>query len=211
MPATRTPAIVQQLSPPLTALTAALFAGGVISGWLTYQSRSPVRQHHLPGTSAWWPHIILAAVACVVFGSAWWQHKHTSGRRSDRLWLLAPFGQAAGRRIARTGHAAIRGPAGAGRALAALPFAAVFGYSFYRAGEQVIGGLDPNFTVNAWGGPSYLGAMSCHYLDCFLMVAAASWLLAKILMPDLAGEEPAAAPPLVSRSAVGARCDDGGQ
>ncbi len=210
MSAPRTPAIVQQLSRPLTALAAALFAGGVISGWLSYQSRSPLLRHHLPGTSAWWPHIILAAAACAVCGYARWP-RPGAGRRPERLWLLAPFCQAAGRRIARTVRAALRGPAGAGRALVALPLVAVFGYSFYRAGEQVIGGLDPNFTVNAWGGPSYLGAMSCHYLDCFLMAAVASWLLAKILMPDPAGEEPPAAPPLASHSAVGARCDDGGQ
>jgi hypothetical protein len=38
----------------------------------------------------------------------------------------------------------------------------VFLYFFARAGEQVIGGLDPNSTVNAWGGPAYLGAMACH-------------------------------------------------
>jgi hypothetical protein len=41
-------------------------------------------------------------------------------------------------------------------------------------------------TVNAWGGPSYLGAMACHYLDCFLMVAAATWVLNRILLPDSA-------------------------
>lgn len=41
--------------------------------------------------------------------------------------------------------------------------------------------LDPNFTVNAWGGPSYAGAMACHYLDLFLLAAGAAWLVDCIL------------------------------
>ena len=52
------------------------------------------------------------------------------------------------------------------------------------------GGLDPNFTVNAWGGPSYLGAMTCHYLDLVLMIAVAAWLLSKILLPATDGRIP---------------------
>ena len=51
-----------------------------------------------------------------------------------------------------------------------------------RAGARVLGGLDPNFTVNAWGGPTYLGAMTCHYLDCALICAASAWLASRILL-----------------------------
>ncbi len=87
----------------------------------------------------------------------------------------------AARRAARTVSAALRGQSA--RALAALLPAALFLYCSWRAGEQVTAGLDPNFTVNAWGGPSYLGAMACHYLDCAVLIAAAAWLLGKILLP----------------------------
>jgi len=65
--------------------------------------------------------------------------------------------------------------------LLALPAAALFLFCFWRAGVQVTGGLDPNFTVNAWGGPSYAGAMACHYLDLFLLAASAAWLTDRIL------------------------------
>jgi hypothetical protein len=41
-----------------------------------------------------------------------------------------------------------------------------------------------NFTVNAWGGPTYLGAMVCHYLDLLVLMAAAAWLLDEILLSD---------------------------
>jgi hypothetical protein len=81
------------------------------------------------------------------------------------------------------------------RSAAALPPLALIGYSFWRVGEQVIGGLDPNFTANAWGGPSYLGAMACHYLDAALMIAVGAWLLDKILPSAVAAEGSAAPRP----------------
>ena len=81
------------------------------------------------------------------------------------------------------------------RSAAALPPLAVIGYSFWRVGEQVTGGLDPNFTVNAWGGPTYLGAMACHYLDAALIIAVSAWLLDKILLPAAAAGSSAAPRP----------------
>ena len=73
-----------------------------------------------------------------------------------------------------------------GRALLALPPAALIAYCLWRAGEQVTGGLDPNFTVNAWGGPSYLGAMACHCLDIALAIGGCAWLLDLILLEGAA-------------------------
>ena len=65
--------------------------------------------------------------------------------------------------------------------LLALPAVALFLFCFWRAGVQVTAGLDPNFTVNAWGGPSYAGALACHYLDLFLLAAGAAWLIDRVL------------------------------
>jgi hypothetical protein len=59
----------------------------------------------------------------------------------------------------------------------------MFGYGLWRTGEQVTGGLDPNFTVNAWGGPGYLGAMFCHYLDGGLIMVACAWRLNWVMVP----------------------------
>ncbi|MDR2986631.1 MAG: hypothetical protein LBV34_17515, partial [Nocardiopsaceae bacterium] len=62
----------------------------------------------------------------------------------------------------------------------------------FRAGYQVTSGLDPNNTVNAWGGPTYIGAMACHYLDGFVIAAGCAWLLHMLLprsqrVPDSPG------------------------
>ena len=174
--------VVRQLSAPLVILVAALFAAGGISGLFSYLHRSSIRETFIPGSSAWWQQLAVAVVACAAFGYGRWRHQRRFGRHSGRLWLLSPLGKPAARRVVRT-LGALRGLPGLGRALLAVLPAAVFLYFFYRDGEQVIGGLDPNFTVNAWGGPTYIGAMACHYLDGLVLMGAAAWLLDRILLP----------------------------
>ena len=61
----------------------------------------------------------------------------------------------------------------------ALPLLVML-YAPYRMGMQVIGGLDPNATVNAWGGPSYAGALAAHWLDCLIGFYIAAFLLARL-------------------------------
>ncbi|MBO0820281.1 MAG: hypothetical protein J2P26_05470 [Nocardiopsaceae bacterium] len=175
--------ILQRLSPRLTASAAGLIAVGAVTGLISYLDRSPAREAHIPGTSAWIPHLVLAAAACTLYGLARWR-----GGRGPLL-LLAPLGHGAASRLAATMRRPAVRPAGrpAGRrswrAAAALPPLAMIGYGLWRTGEQITAGLDPNFTVNAWGGPTYLGAMACHYLDGGLIIAACAWLLNRILIP----------------------------
>ncbi len=180
---------VRQLSVPLVILAAAFFALGVVAGLFSYLSRSPVPEKFVPGSSAWVQHLVVAVVAVAALGYGRWRHQRRFGPHAGRPWLLAPLGKPAARRVART-LGALRSPSGLGRALLALPPAALFLFFFYRDGEQVLGGLDPNFTVNAWGGPTYLGAMACHYLDGFVLMAVAAWLLARILLPDRTAPRP---------------------
>jgi len=172
--------LTRQLSVPVVALLSAVFAAGAVSGWIDYLHRSPVRRPFVAGSSAWWQQLAVALIAFAVFCYARWRHRSRFGPRSGRLWLLAPLGKPAAERLARAAGIA-RGPSSPIRALMALPPAALIAYNFWRAGVQVTGGLDPNFTVDAWGGPSYAGAMACHYLDLFLLTAAAAWLVDKIL------------------------------
>jgi hypothetical protein len=161
----------------LSAATIALIGVGVVTGLNTYLNRSPVRAAHVAGTSAWSQQLIIAGVAVVLYGLALWLHRRRPGRGSGRLLLLAPIGTSAMARLAATMRE------GSWRTLAVLPPLALIAYCWWRTGEQVIGGLDPNFTANAWGGPSYLGAMFCHYLDGGLIIAACAWLLNWIMIP----------------------------
>jgi hypothetical protein len=178
--------ISQRISPWLAASAGGLAAVGIATGFVAYLDRSPVREAHVAGTSAWPAQLIAAAAACAVYAVARWRHGRRFARRSGRLLLLAPIGTSAASRLMATMRRV------SWRSAAALPLLALIGYGFWRVGEQVTGGLDPNFTVNAWGGPTYLGAMACHYLDVALIIAACAWLLDKILLPAPAGHGSAA-------------------
>jgi hypothetical protein len=177
------------ISPLLSAAAAGSAAVGVVSGLIMYLHRSPVREAPVPGTSAWPQHLVLAALAALLYGFAWWRSRRPGspwrsrrpGQESGRL-LLAPVSQSAAARL----RATLRRPSW--RTWAALPLVALIAYGGWRTGAQVTAGLDPNSTANAWGGPTYLGAMACHYLDCGLIIAAAAWLLNLVLLPAHAPE-----------------------
>jgi hypothetical protein len=165
-------------------LAAAVFAGGAAAGYISYLYRSPVLQKQIPGAAAWWQQLIVAVVAGAAFGYAYWRHHRTPRRRGEPPWLLSPLGKPAARRLVQTARSGLSEPSALGRAVLALALAGLFLYGFYRAGEQVTAGLDPNYTVNAWGGPTYAGAMACHYLDLLVLMGAAAWMLHLILLPD---------------------------
>ena len=174
--AAKPPRPAWRFSPLLSASAAGMFAVGVASGLDRYLNRSPIREVHIGGTAAWTQHFIVAAVCCAAYGYAVWRRRR-AGARGGRPLLLAPLGKTAAARLIATLRQA------SWRTIAALLPLGMIAYGFWRAGEQVTAGLDPNFTVNAWGGPTYLGAMACHYLDGGLMIAACAWLLSKILLP----------------------------
>ena len=172
---TRSGRPARRLSPLLSASAAGMFAVGVASGLDQALNQSSIREAQVAGTAAWTPHLILAAAGCAAYGCAVWRRRRAG--RGGRPLLLAPLGGAAAARVVTTLRQA------SWRAAAALPLLGLIAYNFWRCGEQVTAGLDPNFTVNAWGGPTYLGAMACHYLDAVLLSAACAWLLGKILRP----------------------------
>ena len=195
--------ITRQLSVPTTLLATTCAAAGTVTGLFIYLDRSPIRHKYLPGSSAYWQQAAIAGVALLLYGYSWWRHQRRPGHQPGRLLLLAPLGKPAARRFARTMRQAVRSPSGFARAVATLPFTGLLIYCAWRIGEQITAGLDPNWTVNAWGGPSYFGAMACHYLDGGLLMAAAAWLLGKILLPDPASTAHCGTPaPTVSRLAA---------
>ena len=174
-PSSVVPPVTRQISPLLTAAAAGVTAVGVATGFLRYLDRSPIRESAAPGAAAWGQQLAVAGVACALYGVARWRRGRRPGRGGGRLLLLAPLGRNAAARLTAAARQA------SWRIAAAIPPLGVIGYCCWRVGEQVTAGLDPNFTANAWGGPSYLGAMACHYLDIAVIIAASGWLLDKIL------------------------------
>ncbi|MEU7143638.1 hypothetical protein ABZ942_29645 [Nocardia sp. NPDC046473] len=166
------------LSRPLLAIAATSLVAGIVFGGVSYLSRSSEHETHVEGTAAWWPHLVLftlvAALVVVV---------RRRGHHPFRL-LLAPVSITAAQRLVRTLRSVLTHPTALLRLLLSILPIALLVYSPFRIGAQILGGLDPNFTVNAWGGPTYLGAMIFHYFDGVLLMAAAAALLNLLLLPS---------------------------
>jgi hypothetical protein len=163
---------------------AALLAAGAAEGAAEYARRTPKIEQHMAGTNAITVHVVLAAVAATaVIAIQARRSRQPAPQRAPSPWA-APFSATAASRFLRTLRLAA-GPSlpNLARAAAAVPLVLVLIYTPFRMGMQITGGLDPNATVNAWGGPSYLGALLAHYLDGIIVFYAAAFLLNRILLP----------------------------
>ena len=177
--------MVRYLSRTTVLTCALLFAAGLVAGILPYSQRSPVVEERVPGANAIPAHIVLALVAVGLFIGL--PRLRLARQAPYSIWV-APFSQSGLDRFKRTMR--LRSgvlPGQLVRAVLAGLLLILLLYNFFRAGEQVIGGLDPNFTVNAWGGPSYLGAMLAHYLDAVYLFYVEALLLNLVLVKQTAG------------------------
>jgi hypothetical protein len=160
-------------------ILATAFLAGIAEGAVAYSRRSPILERQVPGTNAITVHVVLAiAAAAVVVVIQVWRARNQA-QRAPSPWT-APFSSRAMARLTRTMRRA-----GGGTIMRAVPMALlvlVLLYAPYRMGAQVIGGLDPNSTVNAWGGPTYAGALLAHWLDCTIGFYVAAFLLGRLLV-----------------------------
>lgn len=162
--------MASKLSAPVVATCLGLFGLGVVAGLVQYMNRSSVLEKYVPGSSAVGAHLVLAGLAALALGVLF-----AIGRQ--RL-LTAPFSKSAFERFQQTVRLQSRlSVSTVARMLVSLFLALLFLYNFWRAGDQVLGGLDPNYVVNAWGGPSYWGASLAHWLDTVLLLYAQAALL----------------------------------
>ena len=173
-----------RLSRTTVTVFAALTIAGLAEGAVQYALRSPRIQQHVAGTNAITVHVVLAAVAAaVVIGIQVRRSRQPAPQRRPSPWA-APFSAAGLSGLRQT----IRLAGGLSlpnlaRAVAAVPLVLLLLYTPVRMGMQITGGLDPNQTVNAWGGPTYLGALLAHYLDGVIGFYAAAFLLSLLLLP----------------------------
>ncbi|WP_218021227.1 hypothetical protein [Nocardia crassostreae] len=172
------PAEPFRLSVPSTAIAVGSLGWGIAAGGMVFLNRSPEPPTHVAGTAAWGPHLVLLVLAVAI---GWRIFRRAP---SPTRLLLAPLGAPAAKRLAHTALSIFRHPTALLRSLLAIPFLALLAYCPWRIGLQILAGLDPNFTVNAWGGPTYFGAMACHYLDGALLAAAAAAVLHRVLLPS---------------------------
>ena len=166
---------VSRLSAPVLA---AAFLIGLAEGALAYSHHSPVLKRHGVGTNAITIHVVLAIVAAAVVITVQVRRARKLSQPGPLPWST-PFSSHAVARISQTIRLS-RGAAVA-RALPMALLILVLLYCLYRMGAQIIGGLDPNSTVNAWGGPTYAGALLAHWLDSIVAFYVAAFLLGRLL------------------------------
>lgn len=124
-----------------------------------------------PDANAWPAHIALGAVLLAIVTL----RVHRGGWGA----LLTPLTVRAATRL-RAGLVA-RSP----RVVATVALTALIGYLTFRIGVQLTAGLDPAFTLNAWGGPTYLGALLCHAIDAVL-IAIIAFVALHLTLPETA-------------------------
>jgi len=178
-----------RLSRVTATVFAVLLATGIAEGAAEYARRPPEIEQHVAGTNAITVHVLIAVAAAVaVTGIQSRRSRQSAWHRGPSPWA-APFSAGAASRLRRT----IRFAGGLSvpnlaRAAAAVPLVLVLLYIPFRMGLQITGGLDPNATVNAWGGPTYLGALLAHDLDGIVGFYAAAFLLSRFLPPAAAAD-----------------------
>lgn len=144
-----------------------LFAVGVAAGGVQLAADTePVPAAGV--ATANWVHVGLGVVALALLALAWRRDPAATTAFLRRPWTAAGW------------RDWFDGLTWRGRPVLLRPlvFVGVFlmAYTPLRAGAQVLAGLDPDFTRDAWGGPSYLGAMAAHYLDGVLIFFAGAAL-----------------------------------
>lgn len=176
-----------QLSRLSVTVFSALFLTGIAAGAVEYSHRSPVTERHVAATNAITIHVLLAIAATAAVLGIQARRSRRPAQRKHSPWT-APFSASAMRRLSRT----IRFADGLSvpnlaRVMAALPLVLVLVYAPVRMGAQISSGLDPNATVNAWGGPTYFGALLAHWLDAIVSFYVAAFLLSHVLLPAASG------------------------
>ena len=162
----------------------ASFVAGIIEGSVSYARRSSVVEQHVAGTNAIAVHVGIAVAATVAMIAIRLLRSRRPIGLDPSLWI-APFSTRAVRRLRRT-FTLVNGSSlkNLARILTAALLLLVLLYAPYRMGEQIVGGLNPNSTVNAWGGPTYLGALLAHWLDSIVGYYCAAFLLSRVVIVD---------------------------
>ncbi len=175
----------------LSLLTSAafvvLFLIGIANGAVDYAHRSAVPEHHGMGTNATAGEVLVAIAVVAIAAVIEVRRSRRAGGRGPSPWA-APFSAAAAVRLGRTlrfaqGHSA----ANVARFLVTVPLVLVLAYVPLAGGRAGHRRPDPNATVNAWGGPTYAGALLAHWLDAIVGFYAAAFLLSRVLLASAAG------------------------
>lgn len=158
-----------KLSRTILSVLAVIFCMGIGFGYYLYLHHPAVKPN-IPANNAIPIHLAIAACTLITIIAI---QLYRTRRQLSTIWV-APFSRHAAQRLKATllpGRITILSIL---RAIICLPFLVVIAFVPFRIGAQFGGVLDPTLPLNAWGGPSYLGATLAHAMDelIFLYIAA---------------------------------------
>jgi hypothetical protein len=169
------------ISKTSVTICATLFGVGVLEGWMLYMQRSSEVEKHVVGTNALLLHSILAVILLGAIGITIF-YRRFAPNKPYVVWL-APFTKTA---FERTKNAIFLKNGRSGwqiiKAVLVAMLTALFLFNFFRGGMQVTVALDPNATVNAWGGPGYWGASLAHWMDAIYLLYVEAGLIALLTL-----------------------------
>lgn len=174
-----------RLSITLTALVAVASGAGLTLGALVAVSSASKVVEHRPQDNAVLPHVLVGLVVLgfIVGG--------TIATRSIR-WVWWPISASVGERYGRTFRSASTSVSRLLRLVGASIALGFIVLLLFRMGFQATAVMEPSFRVNAWGGPSALGAFAAHGADALVCLALACCVLHKVLLPaspELRGDD----------------------
>jgi hypothetical protein len=160
-----------------------LALAGLLSGWRAYSHRSTsIIEKHINGSNAISLHVTLAMIV-LIFLICYAIYR--LGHHSDKRVLSAPFADVAYSRFKYT--ITLKGGVSFMKTLqlvVTLMLILFMAFNIVRGTAQVFAALDPNFTVNAWGGPSYWGASLAHWLDGVIFFYIGASLLNMVMLKN---------------------------
>ncbi|HIW90426.1 MAG TPA: hypothetical protein H9870_01995 [Candidatus Corynebacterium avicola] len=164
----------------LPLLTAVALIAGLVLGFVVADGNSTAPVHN-PSGNAIGIHVALGVVLVAVAGFVTW-------RTGSLRWLGAPWSRTTGQRFRYTFAQSRTSPLIVQRAVGAVLVVAFCLYLVMRVGMQFGYSTDPEMYVNAWGGPTVVGAFLAHLVDAVLMFGAACLVGHAALLQVDAGE-----------------------
>jgi hypothetical protein len=169
-----------KLSSAIISAFVFVFAAGLGFGYYLYLNH-PAIKPNIPANNAIAIHLIIAACAVVTVTAI---QLYRMRKHLHNIWA-APFSERAFLRFKAT---IIPRPVrllSILRALVSILLLIVMLFTPFRIGAQIGDALDPTLPINAWGGPSYIGASLAHSMDMIIFLYVAALILHIVMVKKL--------------------------
>lgn len=155
-----------------------IFAAGLGFGYVLYLHRPTTLKPNIPANNAIAIHLAIAAcalLAVTIIQLYRWR------KQLPNIWA-APFSDHAFQRLKATFCPRPFTLLSIPRAIVCVPLLIVMLFTPFRIAAQIGDARDPSLPLNAWGGPSYIGASLAHGMDLLIFLYVAAFILSVVMV-----------------------------